>query len=184
MLSRCRGFSLYELLITLGLAAVLLTLGVPSFAVIAAKNTQDAEINALFHAVHQARKESIMRRKVASLCPTTDGRSCRRGKDWSTGWILFNNIDGDSPPAVDEGETILLWHRVAESARISANRQSFTLRATLRRATNGTLVVCDRAGRTPPKALVVSYTGRPRVALEAPDGSPYSCPDYVKQTTQ
>ena len=45
------------------------------------------------------------------------------------------------------------------------------------RATNGTFVVCDEAGRVPPRALVVSYTGRPRVAMETPRGEPYSCPD-------
>ncbi len=61
-----RGFSLYELLMTLTLIALLVGLGVPSFAGLAARNRLHVEINALFHAIHVARKESIMRRKVVS----------------------------------------------------------------------------------------------------------------------
>ena len=51
------------------------------------------------------------------------------------------------------------------------------IRATQKRATNGTLVVCDRAARASPVALVVSYTGRPRAAEKDPRGRPYSCAD-------
>ena len=172
-----RGFTLYELLLTLGLVAVLVSLGVPAFASMIARSRQAVEINALFHAFHVARKESIVHRQVVSLCPSADGQSCLPGKDWSPGWIVFRNEDRDSPPQVDPGEQLVQAHLVANSVRISANRSGFTLRATVKRATNGTLIVCDAGRRVRPKALVVSYTGRPRVALERPDGSAYSCAD-------
>ena len=172
-----RGFTLYELLLTLGLVAMLVSLGAPAFASMLARSRQAAEINALFHAVHLARKESVVHRKVVSLCPSHDGESCLPGTDWSPGWIVFRNTDRDSPPRVDPGEQIVLAHSITESVRISANRSGFTLRATVKRATNGTLVFCDAKRRIPPKALVVSYTGRPRVAFERPDGTAYSCAD-------
>ena len=172
-----RGFTLYELLMTLGLAAILLSIGIPSFSGMLARSRQALEINALFHAVHLARKESIMRRKVVSLCPSLDNATCSPGTDWSSGWILFENADRDSPPQVDSGEIVLRSHRVSENIRIQSNRSGFTLRATFLRATNGTLVVCDAHNRIRPKGLIVSYTGRPRVALKRPDGTPYSCAD-------
>jgi type IV fimbrial biogenesis protein FimT len=171
------GFSLYELLMTLALAALLVSIGVPSFSSLLARSQQAVEINALFHAFHLARKQSIMRRKVVSLCPSRDGESCLAGKDWSPGWIMFENTDRDSPPRVDPGEIIVRAHDVADSVRIIANRQAFTLRATHKRATNGTFVICDTRNRAPAKGLIVSYTGRPRVALERQDGSPYACAD-------
>jgi len=118
-----------------------------------------------------------MRRSVVSLCPSVDFRNCTAGLDWSQGWIMFNNIDRDEPPALDQGEPILQIHRTGPQIRITANRRGFTLRATEKRATNGTFVVCDRAGRVTPRALVVSYTGRPRVALEDRRGQPYTCAD-------
>lgn len=172
---RQRAFSLYELLVTLTVAAVVLVIGVPSFGSLMARQRQHAELNALFHAVHLARKVSITRRRVVTICPSADGASC--GRDWSRGWIMFENVDRDAPPSVDAGEPVLSRHSAGKGVRVVANRRAFTLRATRLRATNGTIVVCDDAGRIAPRALVVSYTGRPRVASETPRGEPYTCAD-------
>ncbi len=174
---RHRGYSLYELLLTTTLIAVLLLAGIPSFSALTARQLQSIEINALFHAIHLARKESIMRRRVVSICPSLDGLSCAPRSGWSSGWLMFENKDRDTPPQVDAGEPVLQRHRVASEVIIQANRRAFTLRSTVLRATNGTLVVCDRRRRVPAKGLVISYTGRPRVALRRTDGKPYGCSD-------
>lgn len=171
------GFSLLELLVTVLLASLILSLGVPSLAATLAKSRQTAEINALFHALYLARKESQRRRHVVSLCPSSNGRSCRPGRDWSSGWIMFENADRDEPPERDAGEALVHSHTVAGGLRITANRRGFTSRGVRKRATNGTFVVCDRAARIAPKALVVSYTGRPRVARRQRNGAAYACAD-------
>ena len=170
---RARGFTLYELLITLALLAVLVTLALPSFSTLSAKSRQTTEINALSHAFHQARKESVMRRRVVSLCPSNDGLNCARTKDWSDGWLLFYDPTGTGWP----GDGIVTRHTVTETVKIAANRRMFTARGTQKRTTNGTIVFCDRSGRIAAKALVVSYTGRPRVAERRPDGSAWTCAD-------
>jgi type IV fimbrial biogenesis protein FimT len=157
MPAKSKGFTLYELLITTVLLALLAGIAIPSFADTLARQRQRAELDALFHAVHLARKESIMRRKVVSLCPSVNGRSCVSSRDWSTGWLMFENKDRDSPPAVDPGEPVLLTHSTQQRLRITANRKGFTFRATFLRATNGTIVVCDTENRIMPKALVISY---------------------------
>ncbi len=175
MIVRSHGFTLYELLITVILIALISSLAIPSFAGSIARQRQRVEIDALFHAIHLARKESIMRRKVVSLCPSRDGQQCSASRDWSDGWLMFENKDRDSPPRIDANEPILLNHRVSDQVRISANRKGFTLRATFRRATNGTFVFCDPANRINPRALVISYTGRPRVARHTTKGELYSC---------
>ncbi len=118
-----------------------------------------------------------MRRSVVSICPSFDGLTCRPGLDWSSGWIMFNNSDRDEPPRLDRGEPVLQIHRAGPNVRIVSNRRGFTLRATQLRATNGTIVVCDPASRVTPRALVVSYTGRPRVTLEDRRGNAYTCAD-------
>lgn len=176
MITRNQGFTLYELLVTLALVALLAGLATPSLSAMMARQQQHVETNALFHAIHLARKESILKRKVVSLCPSNDGSTCLPGRDWSMGWLMFENKDRDSPPEVDPDETVLSSHRV-ENFRIVANRSGFTLRATFQRATNGTFVLCDPQSRIPPLALVVSYTGRPRVARHTANGELYSCAD-------
>jgi type IV fimbrial biogenesis protein FimT len=90
---------------------------------------------------------------------------------------MFENTDKDEPPRRDDGEPLLQAHVVGENVRIMANRRGFTLRATQKRATNGTFVFCDRADRIAPKALVISYTGRPRVTQTTRRGDPYNCAD-------
>ena len=170
-----KGITLYELLMTLTLIAVLLGIGLPSFSGLAARNRLHTEINALFHAIHVARKESIMRRRVVSICPSSNGSSCEPGRDWSSGWIMFANHDGDEPPQIDAGEPLLQVHRIGDNVTLTANRRGFTLRATQKRATNGTIVACDPAARATPRALVISYTGRPRVTLKNRQGEPYVC---------
>lgn len=172
-----RGFTLYELMLTLLLVVLLTGIAIPSFSAGIARQQQRVEIDALFHAIHLARKESITRRKVVSLCASDDGSTCAASRDWSGGWLMFENRDRDSPPRIDAGEPILKRHQVSDNIKISANRKGFTLRATFLRATNGTFVVCDRGRRIPPKALVVSYTGRPRVAVHNRKRELYSCAD-------
>ena len=177
MRSRPCGYTLYELIMTLALIAIVAGLGLPAFQSTLARATLHGEVNALFHAIHLARKESVMRKRVVSLCPSTDSLTCNPGRDWSAGWLMFENRDRDEPPQRDQGEPLLQSHVVHPNVRIMANRRGFTLRSTIKRATNGTLVICDRASRTAPVALVVSYTGRPRSAEKDTSGRPYSCAD-------
>ena len=172
-----RGFSLYELVMTLGLITLVTTLAVPSFGAIAANHRLRVETDKLFHAIHHARKESVVRRRVVTICPTIDGQNCGNAADWSAGWMMFVNIDRDWPATRETDEPVIKWLKVHPRTRVAANRRSFSLRSVDLRATNGTLVFCDRASRGRPRALVVSYTGRPRVAYENTRGRPYRCPD-------
>ena len=88
MRHRVRGYSLYEILMTLTVVAVIVGLGLPSYSGVVARNRQHVEINALFHAIHVARKESIMRRRVVTICPSFDGQAC--------------NIDRSNPAQVPQ----------------------------------------------------------------------------------
>lgn len=172
---RRRGFSLYELLMTLALVSIIIGLGLPSFGALVADKRLRVETDALFHAVHRARQESIVRRRVVTLCASVDGRSCDAGNRWSQGWIVFANkgLAGQDVRAADEA--LIAEHRVGEGVHIAANRASFSFRSTHQRATNGTLVVCDANAVAATRAVVISYTGRPRVARRNPRGQAYRC---------
>jgi type IV fimbrial biogenesis protein FimT len=174
---RSNGYSLFELVMTLALVALLATIGLPSLSGLVADKYLVAEVNALFHAVYLARTESIARRRVVSICPSLDGQYCDPSYDWSQGWILFVNKGMQKQLQRDDDEVLLQHHQVSEASRITSNRKGFSLRSTQLRATNGTIVFCDRAGRAESRALVISYTGRPRVTRKNRAGKAYVCAD-------
>ena len=169
------GYSLYELLMTMSLAAVILGVGLPSFGGLIADKRLRVETDALFHAVHRARQESIGRRRVVTICPSQDGRFCDPENRWSAGWIVFANRSRTGSSRRELNETLIQHHQVGDDVEIMSNRKSLSFRSTHLRATNGTLVVCDATGRAIPRALVVSYTGRPRVARKDTRGRDYQC---------
>lgn len=171
------GYSLLQLLITLGVVTMLIAGGIPSFGKIVANHRLRVEVDALFHAIHLARKESVVRRLPVTLCPTRDGIACEMHYDWSDGWMMFVNADWDRPAQRDSNEPLLQHFATNTANRIGANHRSFSLRSTMLRATNGTFVFCDRARRATPRALIVSYTGRPRVSLTDSRGNALVCPN-------
>ncbi len=171
------GFSLFELLMTMALAAIVFGLGVPSFAELLADNRLRVEADALFHAVHRARKESVVRRRPITICASLDGNTCSGSFDWTDGWITFVNKGLRDPLRRDPDEELISRHQVGATSRVTANRRGFTFRSTELRATNGTLVICDQNGRSANRAIVISYTGRPRVTRVNRRGQPYDCAD-------
>jgi len=172
---RQTAYTLFELLMTLALAAMILSVGIPTFGSLVADNRLRTQLNSLFHAVHLARKESITRRRVVSICPSADGQNCSPTFDWSAGWIMFANESRHDELTRSPTEPLLRYQKGDAQTVILANRRGFSLRSTELRATNGTLVFCDPENRTEARALVISYTGRPRVTRKDRRGRPFSC---------
>ncbi|MDH4107881.1 MAG: GspH/FimT family pseudopilin [Gammaproteobacteria bacterium] len=170
-----KAYSLFELLMTLALAAIVFGLGLPSLGALVADQRLRAETDALFHAIHRARQESIVRRRVVTICASRDGRACDPDADWSAGWIVFANRDRAALGERRDDETLIQAHAADDTVLLQSNRASFSFRSTHERATNGTVIVCDRRGRAVARAVVVSYTGRPRVARADSRGQPYAC---------
>ncbi|MEM1262626.1 MAG: GspH/FimT family pseudopilin [Pseudomonadota bacterium] len=157
-----RGFSAIELAITIAVAGTLIAVALPGLGAWQASLRARTEINALHHALHLARRESITRNVHVVLCPSSDSQQCRADGDWSTGWLLYVESQRTAPPQRQANEQRLLARRVDPTLTIVANRHHFAVRTRRFRATNGTLVACDRHGRGQGRALIVSYTGRPR----------------------
>lgn len=175
-MSRITGYSLYELLVTLAVAATLLLVGTPPFAELIARNRLVAEVNALHHALHLGRREAIKRGANLVLCQSPDGIGCGGARDWSAGWLLFVDADDDGRRGAAAGEVLIRRHRPAAGVAVLTNRALYTIRGVRRRNTNGTFLICDRSRRSEPRALIVSYTGRPRSAPGARAPAALACP--------
>ncbi|MFB1487585.1 MULTISPECIES: GspH/FimT family pseudopilin [unclassified Thiocapsa] len=97
-----RGFTLLELMVTVAIAAILLTLGVPSFRDLVQNNRAATQVNALVTALSLARSEAVRRGQHVSICPSTDQETCTGGDDWDDGWIVFVDDETSEVLRVEE----------------------------------------------------------------------------------
>lgn len=169
------GFTALELLVAMAVAAILLTLGVPAFTAQVLDARLTAAVNRVVHGMHVARQEALKSGADVVVCRSPSGRQCADSGDWRTGLIVFVNRDRDDPPRVDAGETVLQVEPAFPLDAILANRRAFVFRPWTR-SVNGTLIFCDRRGVARARAVVVSYTGRPRATSAATANGALKCP--------
>ena len=175
-MKRQTGFTLIELMITLIVAAILLTIGIPSFSDFIKNNRLVSYANEFVAGAHLARSEAIKRNGVVSLCPSLDGTSCAAaGTGWGDGWIVFVNVDHDSPAARDPGEELLYAYPDWPAGSILANRTTLSFRAFGQSSVTATFTFCDARGGGNARAVIISQTGRPRVSDRSSSGTALVC---------
>ncbi|GGL96606.1 GspH/FimT family pseudopilin [Pseudomonas asuensis] len=90
-----RGFTLIELMVTVAVLAIVLTIAVPSFNNLIQSSRARALVSELNGALQIARSEALKRRKNVIVCPRNDtGTDCDSGADWSSGWLV-RQVSGD-----------------------------------------------------------------------------------------
>lgn len=169
------GMTLLELLLVMGIAAVLVTGAVPSFRQMIMDSRRTAAINELVGTIQFARSEAAKRNREVVLCPSGGGRQCTKDP-WNLGWLVFANLDQDSPARLDAGEPLLYVKSAREGLKITANRRVFRFRPLGVRSVNGTVTFCDSRGAQSARAVIISYTGRPRVSGRSASNRPLKCP--------
>ena len=175
-MNRCHGVTLLELLVVLMVAAMLAAAAIPGLGAFILNARRTADVNGFVTAVQLARGEAFKRGRAVVLCKTADGVSCGGPDvDFGQGWMVFVNDDSDSPPRLDADEPQLHMYRPRMVGSITANRRLFEFRPFGRRSTNGTVTFCDRRGAGQARAVVVSFTGRPRVTRSGSGMAALTC---------
>jgi len=173
---RGTGFTLVELIACLAVMAVLLAWGAPTFGTITRDARRTREVNQFIQAVYLARSEAIKRNGVVSLCPSAGGATCRPGTAWRGGWVVFVNLDRDSPAALDAGEDLLRVYERWDAGHILSNRTTLSFRPFGQMGVTATVTFCDDRGSAAARAVIISQTGRPRVSSRNSSGGPLTCP--------
>ncbi|HUO79500.1 MAG TPA: Tfp pilus assembly protein FimT/FimU [Steroidobacteraceae bacterium] len=100
-----RGFTLTELLVAIGIIAILVSVGIPSYKNVTTANRMSAEINGLLYDMQYARSEAIKQGTPVTVCASWDGQTCLGWVWWGAGWIVFEDKNGNQ--SVDPGEAVL-----------------------------------------------------------------------------
>jgi type IV fimbrial biogenesis protein FimT len=108
-----RGFTLVELMVTIGVGAIVIGLAVPSFINVVSDGRMTAASNDLLVSFQLARSEAIKRHAPVTVCRSSTANDaepdCGGGTGWQDGWIVFTDGSDAAPPnaSFDEGETII-----------------------------------------------------------------------------
>ena len=178
------GFTLIELMITLFIVGILLTVGVPSLKTFMQGNQLIASTNELISALHVARSEAIKLNSRVSICESSDGANCSATGSWRNGWIVFVDANGDLAGTGANTDCLLRIHDgftdnqliVAGLDSNNAPITSFTFSSRgqpkniVGASQSGVFSLCslDNGGSTiNSRAVVLSLSGRVRVSDNA-----------------
>ena len=101
-----RGFTIPELIITMGVAAIILSTAVPSVSTTIKNNRLATQVNHIITDIHFARSEAVKRDVRVILCrssnPNDDSPSCNEGtpqNTWTGGYLIFAD-DGNATNSI------------------------------------------------------------------------------------
>jgi type IV fimbrial biogenesis protein FimT len=160
------GFTVIELMVTLSVAVVLVTMAVPAFNTFVQNNRITVQANDLVTAINLSRDEALKRRTTVTVCSSADGASC--GGDWHDGWIIFTDADADSTVDVGTDQVLRAWGALAGGATITTIPTSLRYSGIGLVNTNAVfqLRIPDCKGNLA-RDINVSVTGQPSVSHSA-----------------
>lgn len=97
-----RGFSLIEALVIMAISAIGLLIGVPSYRTLMDHQRTSSAMHLLTAHMASARNTAISYRIPTVVCPSNRAGGCRTDGDWSQGWLMFFDADGNRQPDARE----------------------------------------------------------------------------------
>ncbi len=170
--SKSRGFTLPELLITLGIVAIILSVAVPSITNMVMDNRLVSQLNAVMTDVHLARSEAVKRDVRVIMCrsadPNLNSPTCGGStQNWSTGYLIFTGEDGNN--TYQATDTLIRRGQPAQEGvnlRTTPtwnNNLQINPNGTLNEGSTAILALCDNRGEAHGRQITVPLTGIPRM---------------------
>ncbi len=160
------GFTLVELLMTLSIAVILMATVTPGLISLLRDNQMTALHNDLMSDLAITRSTAVTRGNNATLCPSnTSGNQClKKAQIWSYGWLVFDDLDNDG--TIDTNETILATkNKLSSRLKMIGNTDRITFDPEgSAYGFSAQFAFCDSRGEEGKRGMIVSNSGRSRVA--------------------
>ena len=161
----CAGFTLIELMTTLVVAMVLISIAMPSLASLYHAYRADSAIRTIQSTLQLARNSAISYGSRVTACPLQEG-DCTQ--DWTLGITIF--IDRGDSNTIDGSDKILLTtDNFHQSDFVTYNRTAVRFQPDgLASGTNGTLRYCPNSVSSKhSKAVIINQAGRIRFSKDS-----------------
>jgi type IV fimbrial biogenesis protein FimT len=108
---RQTGFTLYELMVTVTVIGVILTVGIPNFSEFTQNSRLTSTSNDLLSSFQVARSEAARSKTNITICASANSLDAAAvcGGNFNDGWIIFIDTNGDLARA-GGGENVLRAH--------------------------------------------------------------------------
>jgi len=143
-----QGFTLVELMITLVVATILITMGVPSMSTMIKNNRLTAHTNQFVTAMNFARSEAIKRGATISV---TAVDATDNANEWGPGWQVLNGVEVLRVfPALEASTTFNSANGVSTFGYLASGRVGNA----------DTLTLCDDRTAETGRVIDIALTGR------------------------
>lgn len=175
-MKRSCGFTLTELMVTLAIAAILISFAAPSFSGIMKDSQLTVSLNDFISALNLARSDAIRRGDRVTLCKSSEPYvECSTNGGWEQGWIIF--VDSNNFSVRDPDEDIIhvhgaLEHGISITGNAPVKNYISYINTGVTRLKGGgfqagSLQVCDGRGKA--RSIVLNSFGRPRTTRDSGD---------------
>jgi prepilin-type N-terminal cleavage/methylation domain-containing protein len=168
-----RGFTIIELMVTLGVVAILIAVAVPSFSSMVKGNRLSTQVNMVMADIHLARSESVKRGVRVIMCrsaspnittPTCGGNT----QDWSTGYLVFTGEDGNNTYQAGTDTLIRRGQPAQDGVDLHTtatwdNNLEINPNGTLNEVGTAIMAVCDDRDKPYGKQITIPLSGIPRM---------------------
>jgi type IV fimbrial biogenesis protein FimT len=174
-----RGFTIPELIITLGVAAIILSTSVPGVSTVIKDNRLATRVNDIITDIHFARSEAAKRNARVILCrskePNASTPQCSTDSGseytWTSGYLIFADSGTAANSVYDAGSDILLRRGQPAPSGVKMRTNS-TWNKNLVFNPNGAvneggssaiMSICDDRGKDKCKQIFVTPSGIPKM---------------------
>jgi type IV fimbrial biogenesis protein FimT len=84
-------------MVTVTIAAILMSIGIPSYRYVTYSNRVSTEVNSLLGDMQYARSEAVKEGATVTICPSNPAQTqCVNSSAWQAGWIIFSDVNNNA----------------------------------------------------------------------------------------